>query len=222
MQATQLFVLSSISFCMFGHQKILVSAVILIASASQKCRVSSGFFLSSVGTTIRSTLNVCPHLLFSFSNNVRYWSGAVFFSSRLIASRFRLRSASVEDFAIKVFKSSIKLNSAILIVPSVLFLSPVIFSMTWFICMNWASFSSVLYAFKSTIGKLWPRIIWLSPSLFCSVSSIVSGCWASCSSPLRSSRGFYPPPNLFALDNNSPSISAISSRLLCSVLRELK
>ena len=99
MQATQFFALSSISFCMFGHQKILASAVFLVAPACPKCRVSSSFFRSSVGTIIRSSLNVNPLLLFSFSNVVRYWSGAMFFSPRLNASRTQLSSASVEDFA---------------------------------------------------------------------------------------------------------------------------
>ena len=119
MQATQFFVLSSISFCMFGHQKILASAVILVAPACPKGKVSSSFFRSSVGTTIRSSLNVSPHLLVTFSNAVRYWSGAVFFSPLRIASRTRFGSASVEDFAMSVFRSNIKLNSAFLMVSSV-------------------------------------------------------------------------------------------------------
>ena len=164
---------------------ILASAVLLVAPACPKFKVSSSFFLSSVGNIFWSSLIVSPHLLFSFSNIVQCWSGAVFFSPRLIASRTRLTSASVNDFAINIFKSSIKLISAFLIVSSVLFLSPVTFSMTWFIYLNWASFHSVLYAFRSTIGKLSHQIPWLSPSLSCSVSSIVSGCWGSCSSSLR-------------------------------------
>ena len=130
MQATQFFVLSSISFCIFGHQKILASAVILVAPACPKCKVSNSFFLSSVGTTIRSSLNVSPHLLFSLSKFVRQCSGAVSLSSRLIASRTLFSSASVDDFAISVFRSSMKLNSAFLIVSSVFFWFPVTFSMT--------------------------------------------------------------------------------------------
>ena len=136
MQATQFFALCSISFCMFGHQKMLASAVILVAPACPKCSVSSSFFRSSVGTIIRSSLNVNPHLLFSFSNVVRYWSGAVFFLPRLIASRTLLNSASVEDFAMSVVKSNIKLNPAFLMVALVFFFSPVTFSMTWLIWIN--------------------------------------------------------------------------------------
>ena len=129
------------------------------------------------------------HLLFSFSNIVRYWPGAVFFSPRLFASRTRLSSASVDDFAINVFKSSIKFNSVFLIVSSVLFFSPVTFFNDLIFLYELGSFLSVLYAFKWTIGKLSPRITWLSPSLSCSVSSIISGCLHSCYSSIRSSRG---------------------------------
>ena len=37
--------------------------------------------------------------------------------------------------------------------------------MIWFIWINCASFPSVLWAFRSTIGKLSPLIFWFSPSL---------------------------------------------------------
>ena len=80
--------------------------------------------------------------------------------------------------------------------------------------MYFASFPSVLYLFKSTIGKLSPRIMMLS-------SSVSSGSWSISPSFGFSSGscliGWYPPPSLFALLLSSASISAISSRLFRSV-----
>ena len=52
------------------------------------------------------------------------------------ASLIRFSSASVLDFSLSVFRSSIKMNSAFLITSSVAFLSCIILSITWFICIN--------------------------------------------------------------------------------------
>ena len=215
MQATQFFASSSISFCILGHRKNLVSVVIFLYPACLKCSVSISFSLNSLVTTIRSSLKVNPHLLLSFSNVVRYAIGAVFFSFRLIASLSLFNSASVADFAISVLGSSMKLNSAFLIVSSVAFLFPVMLSITWFIWINCVSFPSVLKAFKSTIGKLSPRIIWLSPSLSGSAFQFLPIVVVLVlSTSTLSSRGWYPPQNLFARVSSSPSISAISCQLL--------
>ena len=107
----------------------LASSVVFVAPALPKYNVSSGFFISSVGTIIWSSLNVRPHLFVYSSNVNRYASGAMFFSPCLVLSLILLSSASVADFAIRVFKSSIKLKSAaFLIVSPVAFLSPVFLS----------------------------------------------------------------------------------------------
>ena len=121
-------VFSSVSFVIFGHQNSLASSVVFVAPALPKYNVSSGFFISSDGTIVWSSLNVRPHLFVYSSNVSRYASGAMFFTPRLVVSLILLSSASVEDFAIRVFKSSIKLKSAFSIVSPVAFLSPVFLS----------------------------------------------------------------------------------------------
>ena len=138
-------------------------------------------------------------------------------SSLVSASFTRFSSASVADFAIRLFRSSMKSISAFLIVSSVTFFPSVTTPIIWLICTKCASFLSVLQFFRSTIGRLSPRMIWLSPSLYgsfdCSSCNCSSIGICSCSS-LFACRGWYPPPSLFARCINCPSISAISSLLL--------
>ena len=103
----------------------------------------SPIVLSSIGTKLFSSLNVRPHLLESFSNIGQYWSGAVFFSPLLMTSLTRLSSASVANFAMIVFKSSMKLNSALFNVSSAALIVPEIFRCLGFVLSGPEEFSAV-------------------------------------------------------------------------------
>ena len=128
-------------FEMFGLQNIRASASILVVPSWPKCNVSNCSQL--YWDKIFSSLNVRPHLLESFSNIGQYWSGAVFFSPLLMTSLTRLSSASVANFAMIVFKSSMKLNSALFIVSSAALIVPEIFRCLGFVLCGPEEFSAV-------------------------------------------------------------------------------
>ena len=135
----------SLTRCHAGYTIVCLVLNFFMDVWPPKCIVSINFFLSSVGTIIFSSLNVSPDLIDNFSNIGRYCSGAVtVWSPLFLASLTRLSSASVTGLPINVLRSSMKLNSAFFIVSLVAFLSPLILSITWLICMNCASFPSVL------------------------------------------------------------------------------
>ena len=106
---------------MFGHQKILASAVILVKPAWPKCKMSSSRLRRSTGTTIWSSINISPHRMESFPNTGLYPSGVASLSSRLMLILTLLSSGSMAVLAIRVFKSTMNSNSAFFIVCSIIF-----------------------------------------------------------------------------------------------------
>ena len=112
-----------------------------------------------------------PHRIDSFSNTCLYLSCAVSQSSRHMLILTRVSSGSIAVFEISVFKFSMNSNCAFFTFSSVVSLFVVRFPTKWLIWMFFASFPSVLYLLKSTIGQLSPRSIMLS-------SSVSTGPWA--------------------------------------------
>ena len=137
----------------------------------------------------------------------------MFFSSCLIASLTRFSSFCIQRFQV-AHKLKLSLFARVFCGPFVSgsFINDLV-------CSNeLILFSFRVVCFYNYNGKVVARINCVSPSLSCSLSSNVSGCCWFSSSSLRSSRGWYPSPNLYSRFNNFPSISAIFSRLLFSSL----
>ena len=121
MQAPQYLVLSTFSFDIFNLQNNLASSLWLQHVRSATCPVLF-FSTQSVQLSGLQRMSAPPPLCsktFPISVGVILW---LYFSARLIASLTRFNSASVEYLAVIVFKSSSKLNLAVLIAASLFLL----------------------------------------------------------------------------------------------------
>ena len=120
-------------FFISGHQNIFASDVIFMIPEGPKCSISNRRRLRSIGMTIWSSTNTRPHLIDSLSKTARYPSGNVSRSSLRILFLTRVTSGSISVFALNVFRSIIKSNSAFLKWSSVIFLFLVSFPTIWLI-----------------------------------------------------------------------------------------